>query len=73
MATWKENTCYVKYENNEYEVIVDAGNLDAIVYVLLHEATHIVDGVLNIMPHLDNEETNEAPTLITAGVWNTIN
>lgn len=72
-ATWKENTCYVKSESNDYEVIIDAGNLDAIVYVLLHEATHIVDGVLNIMPPFDGLEINLVPTVFTADVWNTIN
>ncbi|MEL1243044.1 hypothetical protein AAEO56_02120 [Flavobacterium sp. DGU11] len=72
-ATWKENTCYVSSENNAYEVIIDAGNLDAIVYVLLHEATHVVDGVLNITPHSDAGETNLAPTVFTADVWDTIN
>jgi len=72
-ATWKENTCYVKSENDDYEVTIDAGNLNAIVYVLLHEATHVVDGVLNIMPQSDDAEVNSAPTVFTTGIWNTIN
>lgn len=72
-ATWKENTCYIKSEDNEYEVIIDAGTLDAIVYVLLHEATHVVDAVLNIAPHPDDTDVLVPPTPFTANVWYKIN
>lgn len=72
-ATWKENTYYLKSEHNEYEVIIDAGNLDAIVYILLHEATHIVDAVLNITPQVDNVDVVISPTPFTANVWYKMN
>lgn len=72
-ATWKENTCYVNSENDNYQVVIDAGNLDAIVYVLLHEATHVVDAVLNITPHPDETDLIVAPTPFTTDVWNAIN
>ena len=72
-ASWKENTYYVKAENNEYKVIVHAGNLDAIIYILLHEATHIVDAVLNITPQVDDMDMAVSPTRFTANVWNKMN
>jgi len=68
-ATWKENTCYVQSENNQYQVVIEAGNLEAIVYVLLHEATHVVDAVLDITPHPDDMEANFTATDFTAYVW----
>lgn len=72
-ATWKENTYYLKSENNDYEVIIDGGNLDAIIYVLIHEATHIVDAVLNITPHIDDIDRPVPPTPFTADVWHKMN
>lgn len=72
-ATWKENTYYLKSENNDYEVIIDGGNLDAIIYVLIHEATHIVDAVLNITPHIDDIDRPVPPTPFTADVWYKMN
>lgn len=72
-ATWKENTCYVKPENNEYEIIIDAGTLDAIIYVLLHEATHVVDAVLNITPHTDEADDIVTPTAFTTNIWYKMN
>lgn len=68
-ATWKENTYYVKDESNEYQVSIDAGNLNAFVYVLLHEATHVVDAVLNITPHTDETEGVIPSTRFTKDVW----
>tara|TARA_R110002051_G_scaffold127873_1_gene201479 strand:- start:3131 stop:3994 length:864 start_codon:yes stop_codon:yes gene_type:complete len=72
-ATWKENTYYTASENNEYDVIIDGGNLDAIVYVLLHEATHIVDAVLNITPQVDDIDSSVPSTSFTADVWYKMN
>jgi len=72
-ATWKENTCYVESENNQYKVVIDAGNLEAIVYVLLHEATHVVDAVLDITPHPDDIEANFKTTDFTTDVWDKMN
>jgi hypothetical protein len=72
-ATWKENTYYVKSKNTEYEIIIDAGKLDAMLYILLHEATHVVDAVLNIAPHPDDIDVKVPPTPFTANVWYKMN
>ncbi|RLJ80985.1 hypothetical protein BCL90_0004 [Pedobacter alluvionis] len=72
-ATWKENSCYVQPENNDYQVTIEAGKLDAMVYILLHEATHVVDAVLNITPHPDDFDALVAPTPFTADIWSKIN
>ena len=72
-ATWKENTCYIQSDGNEYQVVIDAGNLDAIVYVLLHESTHVVDAILNITPHPDDTDVLVAPIPFTAGIWREFN
>jgi hypothetical protein len=40
--TWKERTMF-DFSNSSLTLNVDGGNMDAIVYILLHEATHVVD------------------------------
>ena len=45
--TWKERTCF-EVASSPLCVSVEAGELDAIIYVILHEATHIVDSCLQI-------------------------
>lgn len=72
-TTWKENTYYVKSANNEYQISIDAGSLDAIVYILLHEATHVVDGVLNLTPHLDEKDVWIGSKAFTQNIWDTYN
>ena len=72
-TTWKENTCYLKSADNPYQVMIEAGNLDAIIYVLLHEATHVVDGALNLTPHLDEKDTWAGSTAFTQNVWDKYN
>ncbi len=72
-ATWKENTNYVQSQDNEYHLSIDAGKLDAIIYVLLHEATHIVDAVLKITPHPENIEALVQPTPFTQNIWYKMN
>lgn len=72
-TTWKENTYYVKSANNEYQISIDAGSLDAIVYILLHEATHVVDGVLNLTPHLDEKDVWIGSKAFTQNVWDNYN
>ncbi len=49
-------------------VVVEAGALDAIVYVLLHEATHMVDGALGLTPVEGSSPAADAG-LLTTGVW----
>ncbi len=51
-------------------VSVEAGQLNAFVYVLLHEATHVVDGVMNILPFLySNEVISTHTSEFTKGIW----
>lgn len=72
-ATWKENTYYTFPEGSGMEITIDAGELDAMVYVLLHEATHVVDAVLALTPHSGEGDTVAAPTAFTRGIWHTAN
>ena len=68
-ATKKENTIYYDSTDTGYRVSVDAGQMDAIVYVLLHEATHVVDAVLNITPHPDQRDALVPLTPYTKETW----
>jgi hypothetical protein len=70
-ATWKENTCF-KQDSN-YRVHVEGGDMDAIIYVLMHEATHIVDAVLDINPHPAEADELVEPTPFTKGIWRQMN
>ncbi len=47
--TWKERTCF-EGQGSPLRVTIEAGQVDAIAYVLLHEATHVVDQSLTITP-----------------------
>ncbi len=47
--TEKERTCF-DAAGSELEVSIEAGSSPAIVYVLMHEATHVVDSSLHITP-----------------------
>ncbi|WP_207632675.1 hypothetical protein [Foetidibacter luteolus] len=62
--TEKEATCFTE-NNGDYKAHYNAGSMNAIVYVLLHETTHIVDGSLDIFHHSDG---GFAKTF-TGGVW----
>lgn len=68
-ATWKEKTLYDASGDPALQVQIDAGNLDAFVYVLLHEATHVVDAVLKLTPHAEEDDTLVAHTLFTKNTW----
>lgn len=72
-ATWKENTYYSFSEGNEFEINVEGGDLDAIVYILLHEATHVVDAVLELTPHPRERDAFVEPTPFTQGIWHKMN
>ena len=65
--TNKERTCF-DFTGSTRTVVVEAGPLDAIVYVLLHEATHMVDGALGLTPVEGRNPAADAD-LLTAGVW----
>lgn len=69
--TQKEQTCF-SAAGSPLSVSVEAGDLDAIRYVLLHEATHVVDSSLRITPNWrPRKPTDAAPpaTAFTEGVW----
>lgn len=72
-ATWKENTCFSQEAGAGYDVRVEAGKLDAIIYVLLHEATHIVDAVLDITPHPAEANAAVPSTPFTKDIWRMMN
>lgn len=72
-ATWKENTCFTPTADSNYQVRVEGGKLDAIIYVLLHEATHIVDVVTGITPHPEDADAVVEPTAFTKDVWRLMN
>lgn len=72
-ASWKESTCFEPAGDAKYTVRVEGGNLDAIIYVLMHEATHIVDAVMAISPHVSEKQSVPEPTPFTKDVWRTMN
>ena len=72
-ATWKENTCFTPAADSGYKVRVEGGNMDAILYVLMHEATHIVDVVTEITPHPAERDAIVEPTPYTKNIWRKMN
>ena len=67
-ATQKEYTCYDQSVNPDYSIKIEAGKLDAILYVLLHEATHVVDALREITPNLVYKEILVKRTAFTKNV-----
>lgn len=72
-ATWKENTCFTPAADSSYQIRVEGGNLDAIIYVLMHEATHVVDAVMDITPHPAERNAVVEPTPFTKNSWRKMN
>ncbi|HCY83003.1 MAG TPA: hypothetical protein DHV22_16100, partial [Xanthomarina gelatinilytica] len=68
--TEKEKGCF-DFSNSELDLRYDAGNLNALVYVLIHEATHIVDAALGIYSNNPNPNLPEvlSEDRFTKGVW----
>jgi hypothetical protein len=70
--TWKEQSMF-DTAGSTLSVSIEAGKRDAIIYVLLHEATHIVDACLGINPPILTGTHSAAdapqPTAFTKGVW----
>jgi hypothetical protein len=63
---------YFDAARSSLRISIEAGKLDAIVFVLLHEATHIVDSCLGITPPLrsnDKSARGGITTPFTEGVW----
>jgi hypothetical protein len=75
--TRKERTCF-DAKGSSLRVDVEAGTkVDALVYVLLHEATHIVDSCERITPPLAAggkapRPANRPPTAFTEGIWSDV-
>jgi hypothetical protein len=72
-ATWKESTCFTPSADSGYKVRVEGGSMDATIYVLLHEATHIVDVVTGITPHPEKADAAVEPTPFTKDIWHVLN
>jgi hypothetical protein len=65
--TQKEQTCF-DATGSPLRVSIDAGTkLDALLYVLIHEATHVIDAAEQITPSMAGKRS---PSAFTAGVWN---
>jgi len=70
--TGKERGCF-KTQGSSLSISVEAGTLDAIVYVLMHEGTHVVDGALSLLPvNEPGRKLSESSTAnsFIRGVWN---
>lgn len=65
--TKKERSCFDS-SGSTRTVAIEAGPLEAIAYVLLHEATHMVDGALGLTPVEGRTPAADAD-LLTTGVW----
>ena len=67
--TEKERTCFESAGSNR-EVSIEVGETPAILYALLHEGAHVVDGILHITPY---EAAGKSPDPgsrpFTRGVW----
>lgn len=69
--TWKERTLF-DAKDSRLTVSVEAGPLDAIVFVLLHEATHMVDNAEGITPPWmppGGRGAGPTPTVFTRAAW----
>lgn len=71
-ATNKEQNCF--QQNDSLKIVIEAGKMDALVYILLHEATHVVDAILDLTPHLATDDENHAArSVFTNGIWSSRN
>ena len=69
--TQKERTCF-DTAGSPLSVSIETGQLDAIVYVLLHEATHVVDSSMRLTPVArpgDQPGVGAPASAFTDGVW----
>lgn len=72
-ATRKEKSAFDDSANKTMEILIDKGKLDAIQYIVLHEATHVVDAVLGFTPHGDVAGSMFTPTAFTKDIWRLFN
>lgn len=68
-ATWKEKSLFDNSISPGTAIQIDAGNLDAVQYILLHEATHVVDAVLHLTPQANHTDSSMVTTSFTNGAW----
>lgn len=74
LLTAKEETCFIK-DTPDYSVQIIAGNsYSGLLYILLHESTHLVDYVKNITPHVDDsinkfQKKGITATPFTQNIW----
>jgi len=69
--TEKERTCF-DASASPLSISIEAGTRDALAYVLLHEATHVLDASLGITPPFSPGEPSPSsppPTAFTRDVW----
>jgi hypothetical protein len=69
--TQKERTCFAATDS-AWQVTIEAGVRSALDYVLLHEATHVVDAALHFTPALaagGQLLDSAAAKPFTAGIW----
>lgn len=69
--TQKERSCF-ETAGSSLSISIEAGTLDAIVYVLLHEATHMADNSLQLTPAVrpgDPPPGGSSGSSFTEGVW----
>jgi hypothetical protein len=68
--TQKERTCFAS-EGSSRDVSIEVGDGPAILYALLHEGAHVVDGVVHITPYEAPGGKPPDPTAspFTRGVW----
>lgn len=68
-VTKKEYTSFNVAEDSGWRILVEAGNLDAIQYVFLHEATHVVDAVLHLTPPINDSGVATTTSAFTKDTW----
>ena len=73
--TYRENTCYIQ-NDAAFRLEVDCGTeYTGLLYILLHEATHVVDYTMRYTPYVEKWMTEvqagETPqtTAFTDGIW----
>ncbi|OUJ72973.1 hypothetical protein BXP70_16460 [Hymenobacter crusticola] len=69
--TEKERTCFAATDS-AWQVAIEAGVRSALDYVLLHEATHVVDAALHLTPAYSaagQRLDSAAAKPFTAGIW----
>lgn len=72
--TYRENSCFIK-NSPDFRIEVDSGEaFKGLMYILLHETTHIVDYIKNYTPYVEEElrELKQIKTRSTdfvKGIW----